>query len=109
MMNNNIAEELSKQVRDFFGSSVQPLGLFKSCNRAISLLKSYQLEVTQLNRDIACKNKNKGINDLTISTISTLKCEISKLKKDKRALNNKLIVANHKCSAYESILKDAIK
>jgi len=105
-MNNHIAEKLSTEVRNFFGSKVEPLSLFKACHDSIVHMEELSLNIYRLN-----------------STITDLKMEISAHKlaaiaqddsnnelriKNKR-LQNKLTVANHKCSAYKSILKDAIK
>lgn len=105
-MNNNIAKELNDEiVKDIFGKKEAPKSLVKACQNAKNHMEELSGMLHRLNQNIVRMNVNKGLNELTISTLND---EILKLKKHNKTLQNKLNVSNHKCSAYKSILKDAI-
>ena len=109
-MNNHIAEELTKQAREFFGSGYEPLPFFKACNDAIRHLE-------ELSQDRASSvNRRKMENQRSLvefnqlnETITKLESKLNSKKRVISILKSKLTVANHKCSAYKSILKEQVK
>lgn len=105
-MNNKIAEKLKGEVRGFFGSKVEPLGLFRACHDAITHFEDLSRIIYSLN--IKIKYLDVSIGD-SANKFSELEGELKDQRNKNKSLQNKLNVANHKCSAYKSILKDAIK
>lgn len=105
-MNNSIAKELNNEmVKDIFGKKEAPKSLIKACRNANNHMEELSGVIFRLNMTLDGVNATKGVSDIYISSLSS---KVEKLEKRNKALQNKLNIANHKCSAYKSILKDAI-
>jgi hypothetical protein len=105
-----IADNLAEEMREFFGSTIDPIDFYRACNDAVITMRSQPNEVASLKRHNSILEARLDASKMQFDDInSDLKNEINNLKKQKSVLQNKLNVANHKCSAYKSVLKDAIK
>ena len=106
MINNLIAKDLNDEmVKDIFGKKEAPLSLLKACDAAKTEIKALTSTVCELKRKIKILEEGE---EKAHQEVVFLNAEIYKLNKQNKTLQSKLTVSNRKCSAYKSILKDAI-
>ncbi len=106
---NNTAEALAVATRAHFGSDMQPIELFAACDNAIRELEAFSCRYNNLHKANGRSSERKRKAMLALKAeLAELEGKLAYEKRKTSVLQSKLTVANHKCSAYKSILKDAI-